>query len=160
MKASSQRILTTHVGSLPRPKPLLDQMRNMLEGRGDDLDYADALREAVVDGVRQQVAHGIDVVTDGEQGKTGFSRYITDRLDGFEARPRPAGSGFGPEVADFPEYYEQYFRRAMYGGAVAQAMTLDGVGPVAYIGREQLDRDIANLKEATRGSEVEDIFMP
>jgi 5-methyltetrahydropteroyltriglutamate--homocysteine methyltransferase len=99
-------------------------------------------------------------VTDGEQSKTGFSRYITDRLDGFEPRPRPAGSGFGPEVADFPEYYEQYFRRAMYGGAVAQALTLDSVAPVAYVGREQLDRDIANLKEATRGSEVEDIFMP
>jgi 5-methyltetrahydropteroyltriglutamate--homocysteine methyltransferase len=160
MKASSQRILTTHVGSLPRPKPLLDQMRNMLEGRGDELDYADALREAVVDSVRQQVAHGVDVVTDGEQSKSGFSRYITDRLDGFEPRPRPAGSGFGPEVADFPEYYEQYFRRAMYGGAVAQAMTLECVGRVAYVGREQLDRDIANLKEATRGSEVEDIFMP
>jgi 5-methyltetrahydropteroyltriglutamate--homocysteine methyltransferase len=160
MKASSQRILTTHVGSLPRPKPLLDQMRNMLEGRGDDLDYADALREAVVDSVRQQVAHGIDVVTDGEQSKTGFSRYITDRLDGFEPRPRPAGSGFGPEVAEFPEYYEQYFRRAMYGGAVARATTLECVGPVAYVGREQLDRDIANLKEATRGSEVEDMFMP
>jgi 5-methyltetrahydropteroyltriglutamate--homocysteine methyltransferase len=160
MKASTHRILTTHVGSLPRPKPLLDLMRNTLDGRGDELDYADALREAVVDCVREQVAHGVDVVTDGEQSKTGFSRYVMDRLDGFEPRPRLAGSGFGPEVADFPEYYEQYFRRAMYGGAVAQAMTLECVGPVAYVGRQQLDRDIANLREATRGSEVEDIFMP
>ncbi len=160
MKGSSQRILTTHVGSLPRPKPLLDQMRNMLDGRGDELDYADALREAVVDSVRQQVDHGVDVVTDGEQSKTGFSRYVTDRLDGFQPRPRPAGSGFAPEVADFPEYYEQYFRRAMYGGAVAQAMTLECVGPVAYVGQQQLDRDISNLKEAARGSEVEEIFMP
>jgi 5-methyltetrahydropteroyltriglutamate--homocysteine methyltransferase len=160
MHASTHRILTTHVGSLPRPKPLLDVMRNRLEGRGDELDYADALREAVVDSVRQQVAHGIDVVTDGEQSKTGFSSYITDRLDGFEARPRPAGSGFGPEVADFPEYYEQYFRRAMYGGSIAQAMTLECVGPVAYTGQEQLGRDLANLREATRGSEVEEIFMP
>ena len=160
MKASTERILTTHVGSLPRPKPLLDLMRNMLDGRGDELDFADSLRDAVVDAVRQQVAHGIDVVTDGEQSKTGFSRYITERLDGFEARPRPAGSGFAPEVADFPEYYEQYFRRAMYGGAVAQAMTLECVGPVAYVGQSAVARDIANLKEATRGSEVEDIFMP
>jgi 5-methyltetrahydropteroyltriglutamate--homocysteine methyltransferase len=160
MKASTERILTTHVGSLPRPKPLLDLMRNLLDGRGDELDFADNLRDAVVDAVRQQVAHGIDVVTDGEQSKAGFSRYITERLDGFEARPRPAGSGFAPEVADFPEYYEQYFRRAMYGGAVAQAMTLECVGPVAYVGQSALARDIANLKEATRGSEVEDIFMP
>ncbi|MBV9579099.1 MAG: cobalamin-independent methionine synthase II family protein [Chloroflexi bacterium] len=160
MQASTHRILTTHVGSLPRPKPLLDQMRNLLDGRGDDFDYGDALREAVVDSVRQQVAHGIDVVTDGEQSKTGFSRYITERLDGFESRPRPAGAGFAPEVADFPEYYEQYFRRAMYGGAVAQATTLECVGRVTYVGQELLARDIGNLKEATRGSEVEDIFMP
>jgi 5-methyltetrahydropteroyltriglutamate--homocysteine methyltransferase len=160
MKASTDRILTTHVGSLPRPKPLLDLMRNLLDGRGDDLDFADGLRDAVIDTVRQQVAHAIDVVTDGEQSKTGFSRYITERLDGFEARPRPAGSGFAPEVTDFPEYYEQYFRRAMYGGAVAQPTTLECVGPVAYVGQSSLARDIANLKEATRGSEVEDIFMP
>src|SRR5215831_4081017 len=128
MKASHARILTTHVGSLPRPKPLLDLMRNLLDGRGDDLDYADALREAVIDSLRQQVAHGVDVVTDGEQSKTGFSRYITDRLDGFEPRPRPAGSGFAPEVADFPEYYEQYFRRAMMGGSLAPSVTLECVG--------------------------------
>jgi 5-methyltetrahydropteroyltriglutamate--homocysteine methyltransferase len=160
VKASTDRILTTHVGSLPRPKALLDLMRNMLDGRGDELDFADGLREAVVDSVRQQVAHGLDVVTDGEQSKTGFSRYITERLDGFKLRPRPAGAGFAPEVADFPEYYEQYFRRAMYGGAVAQAATLECVGPVGYVGQQQIARDIANLKEATRGSEVEDIFMP
>ncbi|MBV9329251.1 MAG: cobalamin-independent methionine synthase II family protein [Chloroflexi bacterium] len=160
MKASTHRILSTHVGSLPRPKPLLDQMRNTLDGRGDELDYADALREAVVDCVRQQVAHGIDVVTDGEQSKTGFSRYISERLEGFEMRPRPAGAGFAPEVADFPEYYEQYFRRAMYGGAVAQATALECVGPVAYVGQAQIARDVANLKEATRGSEVDEVFMP
>jgi 5-methyltetrahydropteroyltriglutamate--homocysteine methyltransferase len=160
VKRSSDRILTTHVGSLPRPKPLLDLMRNLVDGRGDETDFADGLHDAVTAVVRQQVAHGIDVVTDGEQSKTGFSRYITDRLDGFEPKPRPAGSGFGPEVAEFPEYYEQYFRRAMYGGAVAPSVTLECVGPVAYRGQEQIQRDIANLKEATRGSEVEEIFMP
>ena len=160
MKRSTSRILATHVGSLPRPKALLDLMRNSLEGRGDEIDYEDALRQAVVDAVRQQVAHGIDVVTDGEQSKTGFSRYITDRLDGFEPKPRPAGSGFGPEVEDFPEYYEQYFRRAMYGGAVAPSVNLDCVGPVSYRGQDQIQRDIANLREATRGSEVDEIFMP
>ncbi len=160
MKRSTTRILTTHVGSLPRPKQLLDLMRNILDRRGDEGDYEDALRQAVIDAVRQQVARGIDVVTDGEQSKTGFSRYITDRLDGFEPRPRLAGSGFSPEVDDFPEYYEQYFRRAMYGGAVAQPMSLECVGPVSYRGLDQVQRDVANLKEATRGSEVEDAFMP
>jgi 5-methyltetrahydropteroyltriglutamate--homocysteine methyltransferase len=160
VKRSTDRILTTHVGSLPRPKPLLDLMRNQIEGLGDETEFADSLRDAVTSIVRQQVDHGIDVVTDGEQSKTGFSRYITDRLDGFEPRPRVAGSGFAPEVAEFPEYYEQYFRRAMYGGSVAPSVTLECVGPVSYKGQAQIQRDIANLKEATRGSEVEEIFMP
>src|SRR5579859_462528 len=63
VKHSTTRILTTHVGSLPRPKQLLDLTRNLLDGRGDETEYDDALREAVVDAVRQQVARGIDVVT-------------------------------------------------------------------------------------------------
>jgi 5-methyltetrahydropteroyltriglutamate--homocysteine methyltransferase len=107
-----------------------------------------------------QVDHGIDVVTDGEQGKIGFFRYINDRLEGFEARPLPGVTGFGPEVEDFPEYYEQYFRRAMMGGAIAPAVGLVCVAPVTYRGDEAIKRDIQNLKEATRGSEVEDAFMP
>jgi 5-methyltetrahydropteroyltriglutamate--homocysteine methyltransferase len=160
VKRSTARILTTHVGSLPRPKELLDLTRNMLEGRGDETEYADALREAVTQAVREQVAHGIDVVTDGEQSKAGFSRYITDRLDGFEAKPRPPGASFGAEMDDFPEYYEQYFRRAMYGGSVAPGVSLECVDRVVYKGQAQLERDIANLKEATRGSEVDEVFMP
>jgi 5-methyltetrahydropteroyltriglutamate--homocysteine methyltransferase len=134
-------------------------MRNLLDARGDQTEFDDALHDAVTGIVRQQVAHSIDVVCDGEQGKTGFSRYINERLDGFEPRPRPAGSGFGREVEDFPEYYEQYFRRAMMGGAVAPGVTLECVGPVRYRGEAQLQRDITNLKEATRGSEVEEMFM-
>jgi 5-methyltetrahydropteroyltriglutamate--homocysteine methyltransferase len=160
MKRSTNRILTTHVGSLPRPKNLLDQMRNMLQGRGDETEYEDSVRDAVIDVVKQQVAHGLDVVSDGEQGKVGFSRYITDRLDGFEPHPSPGPTGFGLEVADFPEYYEQYFRRAMSGGGIVPAATLVCVEPISYRGEAQLQRDMNNLREATRGSEVEDTFMP
>jgi 5-methyltetrahydropteroyltriglutamate--homocysteine methyltransferase len=160
VKRSADRILTTHVGSLPRPKGLLDLMRNVLDGRGDETEYAGAIRDAVTQSVRQQVAHGIDVVTDGEQGKIGFVRYISDRLTGFEARPRSVAAGFGPEVADFPEYYEQYFKRAMLGGAIAPATGLVCVGPVAYRGQAAIQNDVDNLKAATRGSEVEDVFMP
>ena len=160
MKRSTDRVLTTHVGSLPRPKELLDQMRNLLSGHGDEQDLADLTREAVGESVRQQVDHGLDVITDGEQGKIGFSRYISDRLEGFESRPRPATAGFAPEVEAFPEYYEQYFRRAMLGGAVAPASGLVCTGPIVYKGQGQLQRDIDNLKAATRGSEVEEVFMP
>ena len=159
MKQSTERILTTHVGSLPRPKELLDLMRNLLGGRGDETEFEDRLRDSINDIVRQQVDHGLDVVGDGEQGKLGFSRYVTDRLDGFETRPRPGTEGFAPEVADFPEYYEQYFRRAMMGGAIAPATSLVCVGPVSYRGEAQLQRDIQNLKDAARGSEVEEVFM-
>jgi 5-methyltetrahydropteroyltriglutamate--homocysteine methyltransferase len=160
VKKSTDRILTTHVGSLPRPKDLLDLMRNLLDDRGDETEYANRVRDAVSESVRQQVDHGLDVVTDGEQGKIGFFRYVTDRLDGFESRPRPVSAGFAPEVEDFPEYYEQYFRRAMMGGAIAPPMTLICVSPVSYRGEAQLQRDVDNLLDATRGSEVDEVFMP
>jgi len=119
VKRSTDRILTTHVGSLPRPKELLDLMRAMLNRQGDDFEYQQQVSEAVQESVRQQVQHGLDVVSDGEQSRIGFFRYIGERLDGFEARPRPGTAGFGPEVDDFPEYYEQYFKRAMTGGSIA-----------------------------------------
>jgi 5-methyltetrahydropteroyltriglutamate--homocysteine methyltransferase len=160
VKHSTERILTTHVGSLPRPKDLLDQMRANLDGRGDETEYADRIRQAVAESVRQQADHGIDVVNDGEQSKIGFFRYINDRLDGFEARPRTGAGGFGPEVDDFPEYYEQYFKRAMTGGAIAPAVGLVCVGPVSYRGQAALQRDIDNLKAARRSVVAEDVFMP
>jgi 5-methyltetrahydropteroyltriglutamate--homocysteine methyltransferase len=160
VKHSTERILTTHVGSLPRPKDLLDLMRSMLEGRGDDTEYETRVRQAVADSVRDQADHGIDVVSDGEQSKTGFFRYVSDRLEGFEPRPRVAGAGFGPEVDDFPEYYEQYFRRAMYGGSIAPAVTLTCVEPVSYKGEAALRRDIDNLRAALRGVISEEAFMP
>src|SRR5436305_120410 len=75
VKRSAERMLTTHVGSLPRPKELLDLMRNMLNGLGDETEYADGVRDAVTRSVRQQVEHGLDLVSDGEQGKIGFFRY-------------------------------------------------------------------------------------
>src|SRR5205823_10970304 len=132
---------------------------HMLSGRGDDAEFADQLIEAVSQTVREQVDHGLDVVSDGEQGKLGFARYIQPRLDGFESRPRPGSEGFASEVEDFPEYYEQYFRRAMMGGAIAPATALICTGPIDYTGQEQLERDIKNLQAATRGSEVDDVFM-
>jgi 5-methyltetrahydropteroyltriglutamate--homocysteine methyltransferase len=160
VKHSTERILTTHVGSLPRPKDLLDLMRSNLEGRADDTEYADRIRQAVSESVRQQADHGIDVVNDGEQSKIGFFRYINDRLDGFEPRPRTGAAGFGPEVDDFPEYYEQYFKRAMTGGAIAPAVGLVCVGPVTYRGQAALQRDLDNLKAARRSVVAEDVFVP
>ncbi len=160
MKRSTDRILTTHVGSLPRPKELLDAMRAKLNGQSDEFEYERTVSEAVQESVRQQVQHGLDVVSDGEQSKIGFFRYIGERLDGFEARPRSGTAGFGPEVEDFPEYYEQYFKRAMTGGSIAPAMGLVCVSPVEYRGQKALQHDIDNLKAATKFENTQEVFMP
>ncbi len=160
VKHSTERILTTHVGSLPRPKELLDLMRSMVEGRADQPEYDIRVHQAVSDSVREQADHGIDVVCDGEQSKIGFFRYINDRLDGFEPRPRVSSAGFGAEVDDFPEYYEQYFRRAMTGGGIVPPVTLTCVGPIQYRGLAALQTDIDNLRSALKGVVSQEAFIP
>ncbi|HEX8006109.1 MAG TPA: hypothetical protein VF482_06735, partial [Trebonia sp.] len=103
--------------------------------------------------------HGIDVVSDGEQGKVGFFRYISERLDGFEPRPRSGAAGFGPEVADFPEYYEQYFKRAMTGGMAVPAAAAACTGPVSYIGQDALSQDLAALRAAAGDAGPDEVFV-
>ena len=98
MKRSTARILTTHCGSLPRPKDLLDLMKAKLTGEPyDDAAYARRVRNAVAETVRKQAESGIDILTDGEQGKSGFFVYVGERLAGFEPGrgPRPAMFGAG-----------------------------------------------------------------
>jgi 5-methyltetrahydropteroyltriglutamate--homocysteine methyltransferase len=155
MRGSTDRIITTHVGSLPRPAQLLDAL-----GEPASDDYPQVLREAVADAVRLQVEHGIDVVTDGELSKPGFFSYVTERLSRFEARPELSASVWSAEINDFPEYYEDYFARAMSGSAVAPPVPLVCVGPIAYRGQEAIAADIANLKSALSGVAVQDAFMP
>src|SRR5881397_3916507 len=105
MKRSTERILTTHVGSLARPKDLLDLMRAKVDGEAyDEEAYAARVRRAVAEVVRRQVESGIDIVTDGEQGKPGFYAYVRERLSGFEPRsPQPgARRSWAEEVEAFP----------------------------------------------------------
>ncbi|HEY7062984.1 MAG TPA: cobalamin-independent methionine synthase II family protein [Chloroflexota bacterium] len=162
MKHSTERILTTHTGSLPRPHALLDLMKARIDGEAvDDAAYDARLREAVAGIVREQIEHGVDVVTDGEQSKLGFSAYVNQRLAGFEERPRPRAGSFAAEMATFPEYYEQYFARAMTGGRVlARPAPLTCVGPISYRGQEAVRRDIANLQAAVQGVNAAEAFMP
>lgn len=161
MKHSTERILTTHCGSLPRPHALLDQMKSRASGAVvDDQTYDAGLRQAVQAIVKRQADVGIDVVTDGEQGKLGFFSYISERLAGFEARPAEKFTLFAAEVQAFPEYYEQYFRQAMLGGTAAPIVPLVCTGPVSYRGQAALQRDIANLKAALEGVSVAEVFMP
>lgn len=155
------RIMTTHVGSLPRPHDLLDMMKASMAGQAvDERTYRARIRGAVAECVRKQAETGIDIVCDGEQSKPGFFTYVRERLDGFEARPELRRTTFAAEVAAFPEYYEQYFKAAMTGGAVAPVVPLVWTGPVCYRGDAALRRDIDNLRAALVGVPHVAAFMP
>ena len=156
MERSTDRILTTHVGSLPRPEPLLDRMRS--GEHGEEMDTAVA--EAVAEAVRQQAIHGVDVVTDGEQGKTGFFAYVGERLTGFEPRPDARAERWRAEVSAFPEYYAEYFSRSMAGGSVVALEPLVCTGAVAYRGQEAIAREIADLRRALAEQPHVEAFMP
>jgi 5-methyltetrahydropteroyltriglutamate--homocysteine methyltransferase len=142
IQQSTDRILTTHVGSLPRPKDLLDLMKVKIAGLDHDRPaYEARVRSAVAECVRKQAETGIDVLTDGEQSKPGFFTYVRERLDGFEPRPQQRTQGWPLEVAAFPEYYEQYFKEAMGGGAIAPIVTVVCAGPIRYRGEDALKRE-------------------
>jgi 5-methyltetrahydropteroyltriglutamate--homocysteine methyltransferase len=163
MKRSTERILTTHCGSLARPKDLLDLMKAKLNGEAyDQAAYTKRIAGAVADIVRQQAESGIDVVTDGEQGKPGFYTYVRERLSGFETKAPPPGSWrqWAGELAMFPEYYDQYFSKRMMGGSIAPRTPLVCTGPIQYRGREAIRQDIANLKSALAVVDVSEAFMP
>jgi len=161
MKHSSERILTTHCGSLARPKDLLEMMKARATGQQFDAGAWDArVRSAVAESVHQQAENGVDVLTDGEQGKRGFFAYVNERLGGFEERPGTRTPGWEAEVNDFPEYYEQYFRVAMQGGSVAPRAPVVCVAPVVYQGQEAIGRDIDNLRAAVAGLDAAEVFMP
>jgi 5-methyltetrahydropteroyltriglutamate--homocysteine methyltransferase len=158
---NTDRIMTTHVGSLPRPHDLLDTMKARLEGRDhDEAAYHARVCAAVAESVHKQAECGIDIVCDGEQSKSGFFTYVRERLDGFETRPQQRRTMFAAELAAFPEYYEQYFKTAMLGGSVAPAVPLVCTGPIRYRGEAALQRDIDNLKVALAGVAHVAAFMP
>lgn len=161
MRRSEDRILTTHVGSLPRPHDLLDVLKARLDGKAVDQAAYDAkIAEAVDSMVAQQVAAGIDIVADGEMSKPGHAIYIEERLSGYEQRPGHDTGYYAEEKAAFPEYYEDYFKRAHLGGAIAPAHPVACVGPVEYVGHEALRKDLENLRAACDRHGVEEAFMP
>ena len=161
MKRSTDRILTTHVGSLARPAPLLDLMKEREHDRPYDAAALDReITAAVAERVRQQVEAGIDIVADGEMSKVSFLGYVKDRLGGFEIDERPSrlAPSWQAEVDMFPEYYEGYFSK--YASAVSPLRRIVCKGPISYVGQELLQTDIANLKAACASFDVADVFMP
>jgi 5-methyltetrahydropteroyltriglutamate--homocysteine methyltransferase len=163
MKHSTERILTTHVGSLPRPPDLLEMIQAKEQGRPIDAEaFAARVKSAVAEAVRRQAEAGIDIAADGEMGRFGFIPYVNERLTGLEARSNPRSEGTwarSREHLAFPEYYAW---AAQMPGAAGGAQRTQWVctGPIAYKGQEALKRDINNLKAALAQVRHEEAFMP
>jgi 5-methyltetrahydropteroyltriglutamate--homocysteine methyltransferase len=153
MQRSTERILTTHAGSLPRPPAILE----LVVGRDqravrERADAATLIDQAVSSAVHKQVEAGIDIPSDGEMGRVGFSAYATERLSGFDGEGRPMRSQV--ERTQFPEFY------ADMGPPIAGLQFPACNGPIAWRGPEFIQRDIATLKAAVDGVATAEVFMP
>ena len=163
LQQNTHHIQTTHIGSLPRPHSLLDLLKAKYSGQSyDENKLNSVLTQSVADCVRKQVECGIEIVTDGEYSKPGFFTYVRERFDGYESRPNQKLMIFQQEIAAFPEYYAQYFKEAMMGGAILPLVPVACTGPVKYIGEDKLQVDIANVKAAAKAAGVPDhqVFLP
>ena len=157
MKTSTDRILTTHTGSLPRPKPLIDVIIGRELGKPlDAAEFEAATASAVDDVVGKQVAAGIDIVSDGEMSKPSYTTYIRHRVTGIEMDPRAADKGRdimqGRDLLAHPDFgaSRRNFSAVPFPGCV---------GPLKYKDRSALDRDLAHLKAAAAKSKPADVFM-
>ena len=161
MKLSTDRILTTHVGSLPRPDSLFEMMLAKMDGKAvDEKAYAERVRRAVEDSVKQQVGAGLDVVSDGEMGKPSFITYAAQRLGGLEKREgvRPSPFSNTRETRDFPEYYQSAVAEQV--SARRRRALMVCAGPISYKGHEQLKAELDLLKFALDGVNATEAFVP
>ena len=162
MKRSTDRILTTHVGSLIRPQALQEFLRARQSGKPYDvIAYQKCLTDSVADIVRQQAGAGIDIVSDGEFGKSiSWAQYALERLSGFERRPlrQEAANPFkrGADRTKFAEFYAELDAKE----AVATTTEATCVGPIKYTGQAELQRDIDNFRSALKNVKTEDAFLP
>lgn len=154
MSTPVERILTTHVGSLPRPDALLAAMRAKAQGGPfDSGQIRELTRQAVNDVVARQVAVGIDVVSDGEMSKPSYATYVSERLTGF------AGEFHGHAARDLLDYRDYARHLVQIGGVVPKAGGACCRGPVAPKSSEPLDEDLRNLREAVDTARPVAAFM-
>ena len=166
MKRSTAGILTTHCGSLPRPRELLAPLHAKDGGDAYDADdLARRVRSSVIEVVRKQADLGIDVVDDGEHSKSSFAHYARARIGGLERRnepPRYLGTPTRDALA-FPGVYEEmrvmFNARAEKIGKPRGLLAMVCTGPIKYIGQNDLKADIANLKKAIDGLDVAEAFI-
>jgi 5-methyltetrahydropteroyltriglutamate--homocysteine methyltransferase len=166
MKTSSDRILTSHVGSLPRSPEVLELIHAKATGKNFDAGRYDAgMRRVVGDAVRRQTDVGMDVVNDGEQTKTSFVAYICSRLGGFEFIDPSEQPGLPPtrDALAFPAVYDDIARLTAYRRKEVPLrmprLWMRCTGPIRYTGHEELKADIAWLKAALDGTPAEEGFM-
>ena len=156
------RVLTTHVGSLIRPPELQELLKAQRDKRSfDRAAFENCLHHSVAEVVRKQAQLGLDIINDGEFGKTiSWSRYVLERMSGFEQRDRPQQAGMPAAVAgrdrrEFAEFYADYDRHQGFTGMTGWALT----GPIRYTGQAAIERDIANFKAASKGMKTTGLFM-
>ena len=163
MKQSTDRILTSHVGSLPRPQDLLDMLQAVETGASDDGSAVDArIRQAIDDIVTRQRRAGIDIVNDGENSKTSYTLYVQGRLEGVgpvppdKERPRTAQHA---DLMEHPDLVEMMSRRYVGLSWFDRAKPPACIGPVRYGDRGPLERDIANLRASCERAGIAEAFM-
>lgn len=153
MKRSTERILTTHTGSLPRPNDLVELLyKRANDGTVDEAAFQSRVTDAVNEIVRKQLDSGIDIVNDGEQGKVSYYSYVQERLTGFGGE----GKGIaGADLLAFPEYMKR-----MYAGRATYTIKRGScVGPIAFRDRAGLEKDLENFAAALEGLDPADRFM-
>jgi 5-methyltetrahydropteroyltriglutamate--homocysteine methyltransferase len=174
VKRSTDRILTTHVGSLIRTPEILRGMQAAaLKRPYDQAQLAADIRAGIDDVVRMQVEIGLDVVNDGEFWRRGFVSYVHERLGGLESRPLAANEptwGAQAERREFPGFFEQYASKVRYDWMLPE-ISMDEIAPpentevfqltgrIAYVGQPSVARDIETLRAATAGLDVSDVFL-
>jgi len=161
MKRSTERILVTHAGSLARPKDLMEMLLARNDGKPYDREaLPERLRSAVAEVAQKQIECGVDIVNDGELGKSNFSRYARERLSGFVERPagpdfKPT-SIFGRDMIEFPDYFNRGGRTSI--GHHSRVFYC--AEPLKYVGHDEVKADIENLKAALHGKQFEEAFLP
>jgi 5-methyltetrahydropteroyltriglutamate--homocysteine methyltransferase len=165
MKRSTDRILTTHVGSLPRPPDLLEFLEARETGQSSDQAAFDAcLAASIGEVVKKQVSAGIDVVCDGELGKISYTFYVRHRLSGITAfrggdNDKPPQTAAHRDILDHPDYMQRLAQARGGTSWFSREAVPCCTGPVAYSNRRPLETDLNNLAAACAAAEPLEVFM-
>jgi len=155
MKRSDTRIRTTHVGSIIRPPELLVLSAKASQSAADEKAFEDATRKSIADVVQKQIAAGIDIINDGEHGKSSWANYALTRMSGFEHRPnemRPA-VWLGRERIRFKDFMAKEFPRGVTGSPTDAC-----IGPIKYTGQKSIKTALALFKDALKDAKPDEVF--